>query len=279
MKRVDTVQSVRDPGPGGRVGYADFARRAQEVLSTTARLRGQWGLSEAVAAVMEQFVDSEAHAELRSLGLVLAMARRQALLQQQLDEDRDELHSGRLTHEELDALDHHYEMLRREACEYNHELRDLIEGSGHYFSRDELTGWMVEASQGRHQWARGEITGAISEVALHQALRGMPELQDLRYSTLAEDLAGFDFVAAWQGRMVSVDAKTGLYRPLSERKHGHLHLEISVPREAVKGFQVTHHGLNLLRQEVRQALHRQAGLGEHHSPHHFYHREHHFYAT
>ena len=275
MNPVDTVLHA-DAHDTTRLGYADFVRRAQEILSTITRLRGEWGLKEAITAAIEQYVDAEPHSELKRLGAVITVARRQALLQQQLDEDREQLHSGKLGHEELSELGYHYEMLRREACEYNHVLRDLIESSGRYFSRDDLTGWLVEASQGRHQWARGEITGVISEVALHQALRGLPELQGLRYSTLEEDLAGYDFLALWEGRLVSVDAKTGLYRPLSERKHGHLHLEISVPREAVQGFRITRHGLNLLRQEVRQALHRQAGLGEHHSPHHFYRHRHNF---
>jgi hypothetical protein len=275
MNPVDTVLHENDAQGAARLGYADFARRAQEILSTISRLRGEWGLKEAITAAIEQYVDAEQHMELRRLGAVITLARRQALLQQQLDDDREELRSGRLEREQLAELEYHYDMLRREACEYNHALRNLIEVSGRYFSRDELTGWLVEASQGWHQWARGEITGAVSEVAL-QALRGLPELIGLRYSTLAEDLSGYDFIALWQGRIVSVDAKTGLYSPLSERKHGHLHLEISVPREAVQGFRVTRHGMNLLRQEVRQALHRQAGLGEHHSPHNFYRQRHNF---
>lgn len=273
MNPVDTVLHADAAQGVSRLGYADFARRAEEILSTIARMRAEWGLKEAITMAIEQYVDAEPHEELRRLAVVVTLARRQALLQQQLDEDRELLHSGKLAHEELSELGYHYEMLRREACEYNHALRNLIEASGQYFSRDDLTSWLVEASQGRHQWTRGEITGAVSEVALHQALRGMPELRGVRYATLAEDLAGFDFVALWQGRIVSIDAKTGLYRPLSERKHGHLHLEVSVPREAVQGFRVTRHGLNLLRQEVRQALHRQAGLGEHHSPHHYYRHE------
>jgi hypothetical protein len=258
MKAIDGVRHNAAVGAAS-LARADFVRRAEEILSTITRVREQWGLQEAVRVATEQFVDTEPHMELAQFGRVVALARRQALIQQQLNDDREQLHHGHLDHEELVSLGHHYEMLRREACEYNHELRGLIENFGHYFSREELTDWLVEASQGRRQWTRSEITGAVSEIAMHAALQGLPELRGLRYATLDEDLAGFDFVATWDGQMVTLDAKTGLYQPLAERKHGHMHLEISVPREAVKDFRVTRRGLNLLRHEVRQALGRSGG--------------------
>jgi hypothetical protein len=113
------------------------------------------------------------------------------------------------------------------------------------------------------------MAGAVSEMALHAALQGLPELKELRYATIEEDLAGYDFVAEWQGKLLTVDAKTGLYYPLSERVHGHRHLEISVPREAVKDFKVTRKGLDLLRHEVRQALQRGTGVSKHASHLHF----------
>jgi len=260
MKAIDGVRYTGASGAAGApVARADFVRRAEEILGTIARLRGEWGLNEAVRVALEQFVDAEAHGELKRFGMVIALARRQAMIQQQLDDDREQLHHGHLGHEALTVLGHHYEMLRRSACEYNHELRSVIESVGQYFTRDELTDWLVSASQGRREWARAEITGAVSEVALHAALQGLPELRGLRYATLAEDLAGFDFVATQDGQIVTVDAKTGMYRPLSERKHGHKHLEVSVPRNAVEGFRVTRRGLNLLRHEVRQALYRGTG--------------------
>jgi len=255
MKAIDGVRYVSVAGGlGAPLGRADFVRRAEEIVGTIGRLRGELGLNEAVRVALEQFADAEPHAELKRFGAMVALARQQAMIQQQLDDDREQLHHGHLGHEQLSVLGHHYEMLRRSACDYNHELRGVIESCGHYFTRDELMDWLASASQGRREWARAEITGAVSEIALHAALQGLPELRGLRYATLAEDLAGFDFVATWDGQLVTIDAKTGLYRPLSERKHGHKHLEVSVPREAVEGFRVTRRGLNLLRHEVRQAL-------------------------
>jgi hypothetical protein len=232
----------------------EFADRAREILGLVGRLRAEMGLHEATTVAIERYVDDEPNPELRRLGEVLLLARRQALLQQRLDDDREALHHGHLSHEELTSTGHHYEMLRREACTYNHLLRGFIEACGQYFSRDGLLDWLAEASQGRREWVKSEVTGALSEIALHAALQGLPELRGLRYATLEEDLAGYDFVADWHEKMLTVDAKTGFYQPLSERKHGHKHLEISVPREAVKDLRVTRHGLDLLRQEVRQAL-------------------------
>jgi hypothetical protein len=247
-----------------------FRRRAEEMLDLITHLRGELGLTEAINVVIDRFVDGEAHPELKRFAEVMALARRQALLQQRLDEDREQLHGGRLDHEARVSVGHHYEMLRHEACRYNHLLRSLIEGCGEYFDRDDLMRWLVSASQGRAQWAKAEITGASSEVALHAALQGLPELRYLRYATLEEDLTGYDFVAEWQGNLLTIDAKTGFYRPLSERKHGHRHLEISVPREAIKDFRVTRRGLDLLRHEVRQALQRNESVHEHGS--HVYYR-------
>ena len=246
-----------------------FSRRANELIHLIDELRGELGLNEAINVAIERFVDEEPHPELRRFSEVLVLGRRQALLQEQLDDDREELHKGRLDHEELTSLGHHYETLRHEACTYNHLLRSVIESNGQYFSRDDLDRWLTSTSQGRHQWARGEVTGSVSEIALHAALQGIPELRNLRYATIEEDLAGYDFVATWHGRLLTVDAKTGFYQPLTERKHGHKHLEISVPREAVKDFRVTRRGLDILRHEVRQALFGDSTAVSHASHHYF----------
>jgi len=48
---------------------------------------------------------------------------------------------------------------------------------------------------------------------------------NVRHGTVDEDLKGYDFLAFYEGQLVTLDAKTGLYRPLTERKHGHRHLE------------------------------------------------------
>jgi hypothetical protein len=250
-----------------------FQYRARQILGLIEDLRGQVGLTDAINAAVERYVNEEPNGELRRFGEVLGYARRQAIIQQELDDDREALHHGHLSHEELTEKGHHYETLRHGACVYNHVMRSVVETCGQYFMREQLMQWLTTASQGRGEWAKGELTGAISEAALHAALQGMRELKDMRYASIEEDLAGYDFIAEWQGRLVTIDAKTGFYYPLSERKHGHIHLEISVPREAVKNFHVTRRGLDLLRHEVRQALQRSAGAEEH-APHHSFHPAH-----
>jgi hypothetical protein len=254
-----------------------FGRRAAAIMEFVDEHRAELGLNAALTAAAERYVEPETNQELKHFAEVLVSSRRQAMLQELLDDDREQLHHGRLDHEGLTSVGHHYETLRHEACVYNHKLRSVIELSGHHFSREDLMGWLVGVSQGRHEWARGEITGAVSEVALHAALQGMPELAGLRYGTVEEDLAGYDFLAEYQGKLLTVDAKTGRYWPLSERKHGHGHLEVSVPHEAVDGLRVTRRGINGLRSEVRIALGEHAPHTEHgggHTnetgePHHF----------
>ena len=249
--KVVMVEAV----PHFHLTHKQLEARAEDIISLITELRPQLGLAEALTATWDRYVDGEPQVDLRRFSELIADARRQAMIQRQLDDDRMRLHSGELDHEHRVEVGHHYETLRREACIYNHLLRGVIEQYGEHFSRDELTDWLTRASQGVHPWAIGEITGAVSEVLLHAALMGLPELIDLRYGTVEEDLHGYDFVGFWQGKMVTMDAKTGLYRPLTERKHGHRHLEISVPRNAAKEFHITRHGLDTLRHEARQALH------------------------
>lgn len=243
-------------------------QRAQDVVRLISDLRREMGLKAAIDAVEERFVDNEPHPELRRLGEVLALARRQAVIQNQLDDDREALHHGHLNHEELVSRGHHYEMLRHQACMYNHLLRGLIESCGHYFSHHELMDWLTAASLGRADWAQAEIRGSVSEIALHAALQGLPEIKGMRYASVEEDLIGYDFVGVWNGSLLTVDAKTGFYQPLLERKHGHRHLEISVPREVIKDLQVNHRGLALLRKEIREVLGPDT-ISEYHSPKHF----------
>src|SRR4051794_9737300 len=121
----------------------DFASRAHEIVGVINRLKAEGKAGEALDEVQERFVDDEPNAELRRLGEVMALARRQALIQTRLDDDRQALHHGRLSHEEATSVGHHYEMLRHQACSYNHLLRGLIESCGQYFSRDELMTWLT----------------------------------------------------------------------------------------------------------------------------------------
>ncbi len=248
----------------GGLRHHEFVNRAEAIIRDLENLRSEWGLKEALSQIWEKYVEAETEPDLRRFGEVIADARRQATTQRQLDEDREQLHHGHLRHDELVMVGHHYDTLRRQACIYNHLLRGVIEHYGEEVTRDELTGWLTSASLGVSGWAIGEITGAVSEYALHAALNGLPELSGVRHGTVEEDLHGYDFVANYEGQMVTLDAKTGLYRPLTERKHGHRHMEISVPREAVDGFKLTRHGLDVLRSEVRQALHAEPWRGADH---------------
>jgi hypothetical protein len=255
-----TVQHLR---------HEDFVQRAEAIIRDLNRLREEWGLREAQNEVWDRYVGAEDDANLRRFSEVVADARRQVATQRQLDEDRERLHHGHLRHDELVSVGHHYEMLRHQACIYNHLLRSVVEHHRTEFGREELIGWLTSASQGAHDWAKGEVAGCVSEVALHAALVGLPDLREVRYGTVEEDLRGYDFLAQWQGDVLSIDAKTGFYRPLSERKHGHRHLEISVPRESMDEFQLTRKGLDVLRREVRQGLEAFTGRPAHQSHFHY----------
>lgn len=243
--------------------HAELVSRAHEILADIEHQRPGYGNDGGFHELIERWVDAEPEPALRRLAEILTQARQQAGIQRQLNSERELLHHGHLNHDQLVETGHHYEMLRHAACEYNHLVRGFIEGNRDEVYRDDLTQWLSMASQGHLEWATGEITGAISEIALHAALMGMPELAGLRYGELEEDLHGNDFVTKWQGRVVTVDAKTGRYYPLSEQKHGQLHLEISVPREVLDGFRLTRHGLDGLRHDVRRALQESGGVAPH----------------
>ena len=229
-------------------------QRAEEILGLLGDGRRSRETQAVVEQIDERLVEHEPDPQLRRLAEVLILARRQAVMQAQLDDDREALHHEHLTHEEHISVGHHYEMLRHQACTYNHLLRGLIESGSQHFTRDELMAWMTGASFGRDAWAKGEVTGAVTEIALHAALQGLPELRNVRYGSVEEDLTGYDFVAEWYGKLLTIDAKTGHYPPLSELKHGHRHLEISVPREAIRDLRIGRRDLALVRGEVRLAL-------------------------
>ena len=249
--------------------HDQLSLRADEILVFIESNRAEYGWSGDIDLARDKYVHQEAQPGLQALGDLILKARGLALIQGQLDDDRRALHSGRLNHAQNISIGHHYEMLRAEACGYNHQLRGFIEAHREAVDRYDLTRWLATASGGRHKWAEAEVTGAMSEIALHAALMGLPELRDLRYGTLEEDLHGYDFMALWQGRTLSVDAKTGYYPPLTELKHGHEHLEIHVPREVVQGFRLTRAGLDDLRRDVRRALKVNVGADRHAGHHYF----------
>ena len=230
-----------------------LSRRVEYLLADFAERSHARGVSEAADEVESLYVAGN-DTLLARLAPVLMRAQYQSHVQDQLDTERERLHHGHLDHQERVSAGHHYEVLRHAACEFNHLLRGFIEGHREELTRDELKGALVEASHGHERWAEAEITGSVSEIALHAALMGMPELTGMRYGTLDEDLRGFDFTAIWQGQQMTIDAKTGRYAPIAELQRGYCHLEIYVPRDCMDGFRLTRHGLDSLRREVRVAL-------------------------
>jgi hypothetical protein len=251
-----SIESQLHPGGIPQVSNVDYAAlqiKVEGLLADMAQLTQMYGRSEAASSIEDTYEKGD-NPILKHLAKLLTRAERQALMQDRLDADRNDLHSGLLSHDQRQETSHHYETLRYTACEYNHLVRSFIESHREDVSHQQLGDWLTEASRGHRRWADGEITGATSEIALHAALMGMPELRGLRYATLDEDLHGFDFTAEWQGQQVTIDAKTGRYAPIAERMRGHRHLEIYVPREAMDGFRLTRGGLDSLRREMRVAL-------------------------
>src|SRR2546428_485078 len=88
-----------------------FHERARLILGLIDDLRGQVGLTEALNTAIERYVNDEPNGELKRLGEVIGYARRQALIQQRLDDDREQLHHGHLSHDELVSTGQHYETL------------------------------------------------------------------------------------------------------------------------------------------------------------------------
>jgi hypothetical protein len=264
----NTLADNRPENSSQRVGHEELSARADDIITTISSGLREHSLRESIDIARENYGDhADDPLDLQDFSRLLLDARKQADIQGRLNDDRAQLHSNDLSHEERLSVGHHYEMLRRSACEYNHELRNFIEMHSHSIDRQELTDWLTRSSQGRHKWAEGEITGAVSEIGVHAALQGMRELRQVRHGSVDEDLHGFDFVANWQGQPITFDAKTGEYPPLSERKGGHLHLEVSVPR--ITGLQVDRQGLDYIRGDVRRALQERAGVDKLASHRHF----------
>lgn len=233
---------------------AQIVNRVEEIISALERGRTEHGVSEGLTLVWEQYVDGESDVELRRLSEIVADARRQAVAQRHLDDDKDRLHQGGLNHEERVEVGHNYEMLRRMACTYNHLLRGFIEKYADVVEEREVIDWLFRASFGVKTWAVSEVVGAVTELALHAALRDMPELISVRHATVDEDLSGYDFVARWGDAEITIDAKTGMYPPMSLRRRGVRLLEIYVPKQSVRHLRLTNEGLALVELEVRRML-------------------------
>jgi hypothetical protein len=270
VEPLTAPHSLREAFFGSSDSHGEFRARAELIVGEVRQAMTSGDLPSVLNELKDKYLGgTEDDIELTRLTSILLNSRQQALLQDQLNRDRLQLHSGELTHDEKISVGTHYELLRREACEFNHALRLLMENNAEDFTREELTLWVGKASQGRYKWAEGEITGAVSEIAVHAALQGLPELQGVRYGTVDEDLVGYDFVCTWQGQILSVDAKTGHYPPVEELKHGHRHIEVSVPREIIKDFTATKRGLSVIRFDIRHALKAEIGIPVHVSHQHY----------
>src|SRR5664279_2832408 len=127
----------------GQRNHEAFSTRAGQILDMLGARRGEADWSTVLDEARERYVEAEKNGSLRLLGEVLLRARQMALVQRRLNDDREALHHGHLDHEEHVSVGYHYEMLRREACEYNHLLRGMIETDGRDISRHELIGWLA----------------------------------------------------------------------------------------------------------------------------------------
>lgn len=95
------------------------------------------------------------------------------------------------------------------ATDYNHLLREVIAAQPRYFSREQLSTWLEQASQDS-EWTESQMKGAIAEVAVAERLSEVPGVRSVRYSTLAEEPKGIDVVATLDdGKECRMDVKFG----------------------------------------------------------------------
>lgn len=237
-------------------------QRVEELAEALEAARPQ-GVAESYRLVRAQFSeagDSDQN-QLTDLLLGAYFAYRQ---QRQLDEIRAGRYSADPRYQHL-----HKDQLRFALCEYNHQLRDFIGRFENVVSRPELEAWLAEFCGGRPQWAYSMVAGEVSELILYRALQEDPRFTEVRFASVEEDLSGTDiFARTADGELLEIDVKSGHHFPLIGRRHGGLHLQVSVEHHSWSTFELSPQEARRLRHQIDWAMSHRHGYAAYHRPRH-----------
>lgn len=183
--------------------------------------------SEAVALLKEVYVDGQESTHQSRFNELLIDTPQVAALSGKLTYIRHELQTPGLgIAERHRAIKHERELIYR-MCEYNHQLRDVVESGRVQFNGPQLAAWIEKAGGPRNGWAFAQVKGAASEIAALEAAQNLEGLEWARYGEVEEDLRGADIVLKRGGHLVEVDVKSG-------------HAPLEVERRGVKGGSTTY---------------------------------------
>ncbi len=179
-----------------------YADTAHQIENTRAYYqRQQVSVSEQLAGLKEIYVEDATDKRLAGFAAMLIDAPVQLARDARLDQLKAT--PNRTANERAQVSELGYA-----ACEYNHLVADVVLDGRSQFDRATLTSWMSAAAGPRNpRWARDTLAGALGEVALYDALRVTPGIEEPHLTDTATDRAGIDVRARYGTLELGFDSK------------------------------------------------------------------------
>jgi hypothetical protein len=135
--------------------------------------------------------------------------------------------------------------LTYEACEYNHLLREVALDGRASFDETALAGYLADVT-GSDEFASSLVRGSAREIALFEALRRTPGMEDVQFADVPTDLGGIDITGSYKGELVGFDAKSD--PNISQAGQGYIGRDlvrvftVGVPADAAAKLKLTEWG-------------------------------------
>lgn len=257
------VTSIWAKGDQSEATLSQMRQRAEELAAALAANRQHMGVAEAYRQVRVEY-SGEGDGDLAQLTDLLLGAYFAYRQQRQLDEIRGGHYSADPRYAQA-----HKDQLRYALCEFNHQLRTFMGRFERVVPRPELEAWLTEFCGGRPQWAYSMVAGEVSELILYRALEEDRRFSEVRFAGVEEDLSGTDiFARTGDGQLLEIDVKSGHHFPLINRRHGGLHLQVSVEHHSWSTYELSPAEARRLHQQIDWAMNHRDSHQAYHRPKH-----------
>lgn len=237
----------------------DYDAQAADLLATMSRPGDHQANYE---LAWQTYVTEEDNPDLAGFSSLILGAYGYHFYQRELDSVR----GGGYNHLNIPEQRSYRDQYRYALCQYNHQIRDFILAHGEEVPRQRLERW-TGAVSGADQWAKSLVAGAVSEAAIFVALQDEPELHNLRFGSIEEDLAGSDMIGTTAaGIPLHIDIKSGSHEPVTRKTPQGLKLEISLRHQLLEGYQLTADAARGVRYLVELAIKQSQSHKHYHHP-------------
>lgn len=178
--------------------------------------------------VMYCSLQSHKSQALHELGLILGVAQAYCRRDMRLSQLKHSYHllSRRyhVSRDQLLRVDSEIDDGKRQMVEYEHQIREWLSRYSGVLDPDQVEGWFAYTA-GDERWARHFINGIIGEVALWKLLQHLPEVAEVSFTEVGEDVRGADLLVQMRqngglGSLVAIDVKT-IFRDMTPEEIFH----------------------------------------------------------